>query len=133
MFGAIGIAGSGVVTDQTWLDTIGGNLANMNDAVTPGRPVYQVESVLAAPSPPAAGEVAGGVHVEEIALSGRNGQLEYQPDDPLANAQGLVEYPAVDLAQEMVSLVMAQTSYQADASVMSHADSAYQAILAMKG
>lgn len=133
MFDAIGIAGSGVVTDQTWLDTVGGNIANMNDAVTPGRPVYQVESVLASPSAPVPGGVGQGVHVEEIALSGKGGQVQYQPGNPVANANGLVEYPAVNLGQEMVSLVMAQASYQADVSAMSHADRAYQAILAMKG
>ena len=51
---------------------------------------------------------------------------------PAANAQGDVEYPVVDLGSEMTDLVQAQTSYQANAEVMSHATDAYQAILDIK-
>lgn len=133
MFSSIDIAGSGAVTDQVWIDTIGGNVANMQDGVTPGQPVYRPEFVVAGPSNPEPGSAAPGVHVEQIALGGAKGVTQYQPGDPVANAQGLVTYPNVSLGNEMVSLVMAQTSYQANASVMSHADKAYQAILAMKG
>jgi flagellar basal body rod protein FlgC len=43
-----------------------------------------------------------------------------------------VEMPDIDVGHELVSLVEAQTSYQADASVMQHATTAYQAILAIK-
>ncbi len=38
----------------------------------------------------------------------------------------------VDLGAEMTDLVQAQTSYQANAEVMSHATDAYQAILDIK-
>ena len=50
MWSAIDIAGTGVNVDQTWIDTISGNIANMNDAVTPGQPVYRAESVVAGAS-----------------------------------------------------------------------------------
>ena len=60
------------------------------------------------------------------------GQIEYDPTNPVANAQGDVEYPVVDLGTEMTDLVQAQTSYQANAEVMSHATDAYQAILDIK-
>ena len=136
IWSGIDIPGTGAEVDQTWIDTIGGNVANMNDAVTPGQPVYQAEYV-------EAGEQAGpadsgspgagmGVQVNSIAMGPATGQIEYDPTNPIANAQGDVEYPVVDLATEMTDLVQAQTSYQANADVMSKATSAYQAILDIK-
>jgi len=131
IWSGIDIAGTGAEVDQTWIDTIGGNVANMNDAVTPGQPVFQAQYVEAGEQvePNGAG---GGVQVNTIDLGPATGQIEYDPTNPVANAQGEVEYPVVDLGSEMTDLVQAQTSYQANAEVMSHATDAYQAILDIK-
>jgi len=131
MWEAIDIAGSGASVDQTWIDTIGGNVANMNDAVTPGQPVYQAQYVdAAAQVEPGGGGL--GVRVQSIDLGPAQGQEEYDPTNPAANASGEVEYPVVDLGTEMTDLVQSQTSYQANSAVMSHATSAYQSILDIK-
>jgi flagellar basal-body rod protein FlgC len=136
MWSGIDIAGSGAEVDQTWIDTIGGNVANMNDGVTPGQPVYQAQYVEAGeqvePNSSATRGAGVGVQVNTIDLGPATGQIEYDPTNPVANAQGEVEYPVVDLGSEMTDLVQAQTSYQANAEVMSHATSAYQAILDIK-
>jgi flagellar basal-body rod protein FlgC len=136
MWSGIDIAGSGAEVDQTWIDTIGGNVANMNDGVTPGQPVYQAQYVDAGeqvePNSSATRGAGVGVQVNTIDLGPATGQLEYDPTNPVANAQGDVEYPVVDLGSEMTDLVQAQTSYQANAEVMSHATDAYQAILDIK-
>jgi flagellar basal-body rod protein FlgC len=136
IWSGIDIAGTGAEVDQTWIDTIGGNVANMNDGVTPGQPVYQAQYVDAGEQvePPGSGaQGAGvGVQVDSISLGPATGQLEYDPTNPVANAQGDVEYPVVDLGTEMTDLVQAQTSYQANAEVMSHATNAYEAILDIK-
>src|SRR3984957_3156716 len=136
MWEAVDIAGSGADVDQTWIDTIGGNVANMNDAVTPGQPVYQAQYVDAAEQvepPDSSARGAGvGVQIDSIALGPAAGQIQYDPTNPVANGQGEVEYPVVDLGSEMTDLVQAQTSYQANAEVMSHATDAYQAILDIK-
>jgi flagellar basal-body rod protein FlgC len=136
IWSGIDIAGTGAEVDQTWIDTIGGNVANMNDAVTPGQPVYQAQYVEAGeqvePSDSASPGAGMGVQVDAIALGPAAGQIEYDPTNPVANGQGEVEYPVVDLGAEMTDLVQAQTSYQANAEVMSHATSAYQAILDIK-
>jgi len=134
MWEAIDIAGSGASVDQTWIDTIGGNVANMNDGVTPGQPVYQAQYVDAAAQaePGVPGSSDDGVHVQAIEDGPAQGQIEYDPTDPVANARGDVEFPVVDLGTEMTDLVQSQTSYQANSAVMSHASSAYQSILSIK-
>jgi flagellar basal-body rod protein FlgC len=136
IWSAIDIAGSGADVDQTWIDTIGSNVANMNDAVTPGQPVYQAQYVDAAEQVEpvdSSGRGSGvGVQIDSVALGPAAGQIQYDPTNPVANGQGEVEYPVVDLGAEMTDLVQAQTSYQANAEVMSHATDAYEAILDIK-
>jgi flagellar basal-body rod protein FlgC len=136
IWSAVDIAGSGADVDQTWIDTIGANVANMNDAVTPGQPVYQPEYVDAGeqvdPVDSNAPGAGVGVQVDAITLGPASGETEYDPTNPVANGQGEVEYPVVDLGTEMTDLVQAQTSYQANAEVMSHATDAYQAMLDIK-
>jgi flagellar basal-body rod protein FlgC len=136
MWEAVDIAGSGASVDQTWIDTIGGNVANMNDGVTPGQPVYQAQYVDAAaqaePGNPQSIGDGYGVRVQSIAEGSPQGQLEHDPTNPAANAQGDVEFPVVNLGSEMTDLVQSQASYQANSAVMSHATSAYQSILSIK-
>ncbi len=136
IWSAIDISGTGTSVDQTWLDTIGSNVANMNDAVTPGSPVYQAQYVVAGervvPGSAGSAGVAEGVQVNAIDLGSAAGELVHDPGNPLANAQGNVVYPVVNLGTEMTDLAQAQLSYQANAQVMSHAKSAYSSILNIK-
>jgi flagellar basal-body rod protein FlgC len=135
MFPSIGIAGSGLNVDEAWIDTIGGNVANSEDAVSPGQPVYRAQylDVEAQPQPDVEGgaNYGAGVEVQSVALGSAKGVLVEDPTSPLAK-NGEVEMPDVDVGHELVSLVEAQTSYQANVNVMQHATTAYQAILDIK-
>jgi flagellar basal-body rod protein FlgC len=53
----------------------------------------------------------------------------YEPDNPLADEQGYVRYPDIDLATQMGQLIMAQRGYQANAAVVDRAKETYQAAL----
>jgi flagellar basal-body rod protein FlgC len=136
MWSAIDIAGTGVNVDQTWIDTISGNIANMNDAVTPGQPVYRAESIVVGasvqPSNSSTPGAGAGVQVNAITLGSSAGVIQHDPSNPIANAQGDVVYPVVDLGSQMTDLVQAQTSYQANAKVMADSKTAYEAILSIK-
>ncbi len=136
MFPSISIAGSGLSVDQTWIDTIGGNIANAQDTVTPGQPVYREQSVVAAPvgntSVIGQPEAGNGVHVQAIALSAGKGVLTYDPTNPLANKQGDVVSPNINIGHELTSLVEAQVNYEADATVLQNSDTAYKNVLTIK-
>ena len=136
MWEAIDIAGSGASVDQTWIDTIGGNVANMNDGVTPGQPVYQAQYVDAAaqaePGDPQSTGDGYGVHVQCDRRGPGSGPDRVRPDRPRGERPGRRRVPVVDLGSEMTDLVQSQTSYQANSAVMSHATSAYQSILSIK-
>lgn len=133
IWSAVNIAGTGTAVDQTWMDAIGSNISNMNDAVTPGKPVYRAQYVVVGESTTIGSQgspnVGAGVHVNAIALGPANGENQYQPSNPIANAQGEVTYPVVDLGSQLTDMVQAQMSYEANAQVMSHAKTAYSSIL----
>lgn len=133
IWSAIDIAGTGTSVDQTWMNAIGSNVANMNDAVTPGQPVYRAQYVVVGERI-TAGSVGNGagVQVNSIAVGPAQGEIQYQPNNPIANAQGLVAYPVVNLGSQLADMVQAQMSYEANAQVMSHAKSAYGSILNIK-
>jgi flagellar basal-body rod protein FlgC len=136
MFPSISIAGSGLSVDQTWIDAVGGNIANAQDQVTPGQPVYREQSVVAVPvggtSPLGQPTAGNGVAVQEIAVSNGKGVLTYNPTNPLANKQGYIVTPNINIGHELTSLVEAQVNYEADATVLQNSDTAYKNVLSIK-
>lgn len=138
MFGAINVAGTGLNVEQTWLDTIGSNIANMNDTAPVNKPLYQDQAVLVQPKPSVSSggvpdltsyALGSGVEVNQIVTTKPNGQLAYQPTSPYANAQGYVKTPGISLSNQLGNLVSAQYSYQANAAVVTQAKAAYEAVL----
>jgi flagellar basal-body rod protein FlgC len=132
MFPTIGIAATGLEVDQTWIDAIGGNVANAEDAVTPGQPVYREQDVTAVASPSSGSGSPGNGVQASVTLGSSQGVLTYDPGSPLADKAGDVLYPNVNIGHEMTSLVEAQVSYEVDAKVLQNSDTAYQAILQIK-
>jgi flagellar basal-body rod protein FlgC len=128
MFGSIGIAGTGMTVYRKWLDAVSDNIANMNNATTTDSEAFQARYVIAQASQSKEG--TGGVEVAGTVLSGKTeGRLAYEPDNPLADENGYVRYPDIDLGTQMTQLMMAQRAYQANVSVVDRAKDAYQAAL----
>lgn len=127
LFGAIDIAGSGVDAMQNWIDTTGSNVANSNDAVATNQPTYAEQStVLSAVGGGIAGQPSEGVQATDIQGS-TTGVIAYEPQNPLADSQGDVKVPNIELSNQLVSLIEAQESYSANTDVMSKAVAAYGA------
>ena len=124
VFNVIGIAGTGATVYRKWLDAVSDNIANLNTVRSTSEAAYQEKRVIAEPMP------GGGVQVAGVlAGSSAEGKLVYEPTHPLADADGMVRYPDVDLSSEMTQLIMAQRGYQANLSSVDRAREAYQAAL----
>ena len=67
----------------------------------------------------------GGVEVAGIALGSAEGGLVYEPDHPLADADGYVRAPDIDMASQMTQLIMAQRGFQASVQVTKNAQDTY--------
>jgi flagellar basal-body rod protein FlgC len=123
-FDAIGIAGSGLTLHRKWLDAVSDNIANANTVTSTDGNAFQARYVLAQ-----AGEGTSGAYVAGAAYGDAEGRVVYQPDHPLADADGNVRYPDIDMAEQMGHLIMAQRGYQANASVVDRAKATYEAAL----
>lgn len=126
IFGAIGVAGTGMTVTRKWMDAISDNVANINDATSTSADAFQARYVQAKEI--TSGD--GGVQVAATVLSGdTTGRIVSDPTNPLADAQGNVKMPNIDLASQMTQLIMAQRGYQANAAVVDRAKEAYEAAL----
>jgi flagellar basal-body rod protein FlgC len=121
---AIGIAASGLNMHQAWLNAISNNIANVNDARNPSQSAFQAEYLVA-------NESAGntGVTVAGVAHGSAVGKLVYDPTNPVANKEGYVRMPDIDLGEQMSDLIMAQRGFEANANVVDRARTTYQAAL----
>lgn len=128
LFEAIGITGSGIDAMQTWIDTSSGNIANSEDAATPGSPTYAPQTPTFSPLPAQVGSSTGvGVQVSGIAMGSTAGQIAHEPGNPIADAQGNVSLPNISLSDQLVQVMQAQQAYSADTSALARAVTAYQA------
>ncbi len=130
LFGALPISQTGLDAMQTWIDTTGGNLANMNDQAPLTQGVYQQQTPVFAPLTTPAGQ-GEGVEVTGVALGPAAGEVVYDPTSPLANAQGLVREPSIDMGTQLVQLVQAENAYQANTVAVKRAEQAYQSALTL--
>ncbi|PYG01076.1 flagellar basal-body rod protein FlgC [Georgenia satyanarayanai] len=125
-FDAIGIASTGMTVHRKWLDAVSDNLANANNASPTDGAAFQARYVVATAmsyGEPAGAQVAG------IELGNAEGRMVHEPDHPLADEEGYVRYPDVDMSSQMTQLIMAQRGYQASAAVVDRARESYQSAL----
>jgi len=142
LFDPISTAETGVNVSQTWLDSISENIANMNDVVPTSEGAYQTRFVVAGtipgqvegtgPGSSTEADIGGGTQVLGIALGSPDGILTYEPDNPLADKQGMVRVADVNLGDQMSDMMMAQQGYEANLATISQAEQAYQAALGLK-
>lgn len=118
-FDSLRIAGSGLGMHQTWLDALAQNIANVGTVRGTDQDAFQAQLVVAE------SRDDGGVRVREIALSDAEGRLTYQPDHPLADEEGYVRLPDMDMSDQMSELIMAQRGFQASAQVTKFAQDTY--------
>ena len=121
---AIGIAASALNTHQAWLNAISNNIANVNTAKATSGSAFQAEYINAQ-------EQAGnqGVAVGGISHGSAEGKLVYDPTNSVADKDGYVRMPDIDLGEQMSSMIMAQRGYQANAAVVDRAKTTYEAAL----
>ncbi|WP_406833084.1 flagellar basal body rod protein FlgC [Pedococcus sp. KACC 23699] len=123
LFGAMNIAGSGLVLHRKWMDAVSDNIANINTVRPTSGNAFQARYIVAQADN--YGQ-ASGVQVGGVEFGNAQGRMVYQPGHPLADAQGYVRMPDIDLSDQMTQLMMAQRGYQANLAVVERAQAAYQ-------
>ena len=123
-FNAIGVAGTGVTVYRKWLDAVSDNIANIDNVTRPSENAFQARYVVAQEAQDGNGAQVGG-----IAYGSAEGKLSYEPDHPLADSEGYVRRPDIDLGSQMAQMMMAQRAYQANLSVVDRARDSYTAAI----
>ena len=127
LFSALGTAGSGLTVYRKWLDAVSDNISNINTTSRTNEAAFQERFINAQAVDYGSG--SGGVRVAGTEFGSAEGRLVFEPDNPLADKDGYVKYPDIDLGEQMTQLLMAQRGYQANLAVVERATSTYQAAL----
>jgi flagellar basal-body rod protein FlgC len=118
IFSTLDISASGLTAQRQRLNVIAENLANAQTTRTPQGGPYLRQHVILETEP--AEEFAGllenpsKVAVREVVSTKEGLVQEYDPTHPDANDQGLVTWPNVNPVTEMVSLVLASRTFDAN-------------------
>lgn len=124
IFNAIGVAGTGVTVYRKWLDAVSDNIANLNTVSRTSEKAFQARYVVAQEA-----QDGNGAQVAGVQFGSAQGILAYEPDNPLADNQGYVRRPDIDLGSQMAQMMMAQRSYQANLAVVDRAKDTYTAAI----
>ena len=125
-FKAFDIAGSGMAAQSVRLNTTASNLANADSVSTTAAGVYKprhpiFEAVRAQLALSGVSETQPAVRVRGIYESTAAPSQRFEPGNPLADANGYVYAPAVNVVEEMVNMISASRSYQNNVEVMNTA------------
>ena len=115
---------SGLAAQRLRMNLISSNLANVNTTRTPQGGAYRRKDAVFAATPASrrfrdylAAQLAGGrteVTVVGIVEDPHPFRKKYDPQHPDADGQGFVEMPNINLMEEMVNMVSATRSYEAN-------------------
>lgn len=129
LFDAIDVAGSGLAAERLRMDVTAGNLANAQTTQgADGQPYRRREVVLQEAQgggqsfgsilASASASPVNGVQVAGIVEDPAEPRRVYDPGHPDADAQGYVTLPNVNPVTEMVDLIGASRSYEANVTAM---------------
>lgn len=128
MFRALDNSVSGANLSRLWMDAIADNIANVNTVRPPDEDPFRARVVIAQ-SVEGDDGIGHGVRPAAIGLYGGEGPLAYDPHHPLADEDGMVRLPVVDMTVEMSNLILASRTYEANLSVIDRVRDSYMAAL----
>ena len=135
------IAGSGMSAQSVRLNTTASNLANAEvpasseeEAYRARYPLFSTVQAKLQSEMSGAGsdaQAGSGVSVKGILESDAPLQARYEPEHPLANGEGYVFYPNVNVVEEMTNMISASRSFQSNVEVMNATKTMMQRVLTL--
>ena len=121
MHTALDISASALVAQRARLDAIAGNIANMSSLKNEKGEVEPYDAryvVFQTDERVATRDGAVGVKVAAVKQETVPPLYKYQPQHPLADENGYVAYPNIDLNSEFVDALEATRAYEANVGVI---------------
>jgi flagellar basal-body rod protein FlgC len=131
MFKIFDTAGSAMSAQSLRLNTVASNMANgdsvsssMEQTYRARQPVFSAMLNQLNPNEPAVGVQVKGIVESQAPL-----QMEYAPNHPLANEEGYIFRPNVNMVEEMANMISASRSYKSNVEVINTAKQLMSATL----
>ena len=129
LFSLLSVSSSGMAAQRTRAELLVENLANSETTRTAEGGPYRRKDVVFASQPQDSpfsavfnrelGPQVTGVTVADIVEDSREPERRYVPGHPDADAAGYVAFPRINPAEDMVDLMSATRSYQANIAAIS--------------
>ena len=134
LFSTLNISATGLSAQRTRMDIHAQNLANVDTTRTPDGGPYRRRAVIFEERSPGVqgnsfasmfrsavtrGSGGGGVRVHSIMEDPSDGPMTYDPMHPDADENGYVHRPNVNVVAEMVNMISASRSYEANMTAWS--------------
>lgn len=141
---ALDIGGSALSAQRTYLNVVSMNLANAKTTRTAdGQGPYQRRSVALQSTPvespfskamrSALDKEINGVRVTGIVTDNRPTKQIYEPGHPDADANGYVQYPDINVVEEMTNMININRSYDANTTTINTIKAMYNKALTIAG
>lgn len=130
LFSIFTVAGSAMTAQNQRLNVVASNLANADSAMSSNGEPYKAKQVIFMSTQPEAGIHAGaangingtnGVKVASVIEDQSPMKMVYEPSHPMANKEGFLTMPNVNVVEEMVDMISASRSYQNNVDMMNTA------------
>jgi flagellar basal-body rod protein FlgC len=122
----IGAMTSALQTSVAQMAAVAHNVANIQTTKPVTESAFQGEQVITAERP------GGGVEIGSVAPAGTpEGHLVFAPENPQADARGLVKMPDIDIGQQMVEMMVAQDIVKTNVKGIRQAIDSYRDLLAV--
>lgn len=120
LFSVFDVAGSALTAQSQRLNTTASNLANADSATSSTGQPYRAKQVVFA-AQQLENQDAVGVRVTDVVQDQSAPRRVHDPRHPLADENGYVNMPNVNVIEEMVNMISASRSYQTNAEMMNTA------------
>ncbi len=124
LFNVFDVSGTGMSAQSIRLNTTASNIANANSVSSSVDETYRARHpVFAAEMTKAMSEQSQGVQVLGVVESDAPLNIEHNPSHPMADSEGYIYKPNVNVVEEMANMISASRSYQTNVQI---ADAAKQ-------
>jgi flagellar basal-body rod protein FlgC len=134
LFNIFNVSGSGMSAQSVRLNTTASNIANADSVSSSAdktyrarHPIFEAEMLKANSQQ----NSSPGVSVKGIVESNKPLLKEYSPDHPMADGDGFIYKPNVNVMEEMADMISASRSYQMNVQVADATKSMLQQTLRM--
>nr|WP_086941132.1 flagellar basal body rod protein FlgC [Thaumasiovibrio occultus] len=120
LFNVFNVTGSAMSAEAIRLNTTSSNLANANSVSSSAQETYRARHpVFAAELQSASYQNDSSVPVQVLGIveSQKPLRAEYNPDHPMANEQGYIFKPNVNVMEEMANMISASRAYQTNVQI----------------